>query len=321
MFGLLFMMFTVGICFNYGKPITIDTGLSDRSYIFIYESDLEMIFTAADRSITVYDLYGRVINFVTLNVTIEKMVITRIPSFLISTPVHNALYEYSFYGQFLRAVSVCGYHYKSKLIIDGWTSDYYLVHDLGWIYDVLSFSSDSVLLNRSFINQASAPVANSFNLGYETGNILIGSWNLFSIYDRNMSAVTNMTLPSSDFYWIVGGFEVNESMVCILYDRFYIYSYDGGLISTFDYGPAPFRLEDIRFNRKYNLVTFLQIEYINDKNVPSIKFGDFYGQIIYKLNFGNGSMSVFYNMFGLLDERTDIVIMNINSKIKIWKPI
>jgi hypothetical protein len=312
---ILFVLFTTGTCFHYGKPITIDTELVNRSYIFIYESDLEMIFTATDQTITVYDLYGRVINFVTLNMSIESMIITRIPSFLVSGPIYNDLYEYSFYGQFLRKISICGYHHKSKLIFDGWTSDYYVIHNLGWIYDVLSFTSDSALLNHTFINS----VDNSFNLGYETGNILVGAGNVFSIYDRNMTTVTSMKLPYNNAYWIIGGFEVNETTVCIIYDKFYIYAYDGSLIDVFSFDRAPIELKDIRFNRKYNLVTFLQLENIGGKNRSVIKFGDFHGRIIYKLNFEDDINNV-YNIYGLLDERTDIVIMNINSKIKIWKP-
>ena len=69
------------------------------------------------------------------------------------------------------------------------------------------------------------------------------------------------------------------------------------------------------------MITFMEINYINDKNVPFIKFGDLKGEIIYKLNFENDTLFGFYNQYAFIDEKTDVVIGNINSQIKIWKPV
>lgn len=321
MFAIFLLLVGLINSFNYSTPIIIDTGIYNQSFIVLYDSNLKLIFVAFNNTVITYDLDGQLVKRVTLNVTINKMVVTFKPSLLITTKLINDLYEYDLNGRYLSTISICGYNYKNRLFLNQKNNNYYLLHDLGWIYNLYSFSAQNKLINRTFISSPD-PIDNTFNIGEFTGNMLVGSWYNFSIYDSQINKVAQIKLPWSDNFYINGGFEIDETTVCIFYDEFYIYSYDGRLVNKFEYkNTNPYTLLNIRFNKKYKILTFIDTEYINQKNVPYIKFGDLNGQIIYKLEFENNNPFVFYNYYSILDEETDILITNFNSIIKIWKPV
>ena len=214
----LYLLFLVLVVqgFNYSQPIVIN--LDIKEFPLIYDQNLQLLFVGHDQKVCVYNLDGKLINSVILNVTLYQMAITQKPSLLITTKVNNDLHEFDFAGRYLRTISICGYNYRNLLYNAKY--GYYLIHDLGWIDNLYSFSEQNHLINQTLIDSAYV-FGNSYDVGEFTGNILVGSSNILTINDQKINQLTQIHLHPSDSYGIQGSFEIDETVVCIIYDKFY----------------------------------------------------------------------------------------------------
>lgn len=314
----IFVLFVLATGFHYSTPIVIDTGFYDQSFKFLYNSDLQLIFTANQNYVSMYDLNGNLVRTITLDFDISDMMIIKKPAILISVHPHNNLHEYDLNGRYLNFIPICGYNYRSFLIPSDKSNNYYLISDLAWIYNLYSFNKDNNAINETLVDRGIA-ARSKFYPGYVTGNILAGMSNIFTIYDYELNIIMRVKFPYPE-YDIFKSFELDNDTVCIFYyGKFYIYSYDGHLLNTFVYENIDgMSIMSLRFNQRHHMMTIIQTD---NENIPFIKFIDLSGQLIYELNYGDNRTSSYYNINVIVDEKTDIIIGNINSKIKIWKPI
>jgi|SRR5579872_3842736 len=309
--------------YNYTGPIVINNGIRSDSYPVIYDQLNEVIITGYKTTITMYSINGDTRG--EFQVPSEIVSIDWMPrqSVLVSTWPNNTIYEFGHNGKLINTIEVCGYNSgTSKIMSNKKTGEFYVIYDLGWIYDVYSFDVNHQIITHMFIDKDSTGRA-GFDIGELTGNFLFSSYEYIQVFDRNLQVIMNITILDDDFYPVTTLVEFTSelaprnSVYYLKSKKLLVYDIENQylLLNT----TTNYYLES-NVNVWYDHATLVLIYIINqnDKNVPYITFLTSIGTIAFQLNFENDTIFGFYNHYVYVNQKTGTIVANINSQIKIW---
>lgn len=204
----------------------IETGIDNRSFPFLYDKDLKLVFVAYERNLSMYDLDGQLIKSFLLDVIVSQLAVTKKPSLLITTVNLNDLHEYDLWGQLSQKVKISGYHQSDYLLFDKHNSQYYLIYDLGWIYNMYSFDHNNKIIANIQIDQPDLFRWN-FNLGLVTVQLLLSSPLAIQTYNQNMEIGLNLSTGHIQSLPMTSLMEFNSWLIYTGSYGNYVYTYYG----------------------------------------------------------------------------------------------
>lgn len=133
-------------CVTYHDPVIINTNIDDE-YQIVYNENTQLIFIGYKNIINIYDLNGNKIRIFNVDQPIVSFGVTNNGLLLMTTQPNNTIYIYNTVnGTLIKTIDVCGYNQNNYILVNRITGEFYVVYDIGWIWDLYSFDRNQKLI-------------------------------------------------------------------------------------------------------------------------------------------------------------------------------
>jgi hypothetical protein len=311
---------------NYRKELTIDTQIYD-DVIFKYNDESEVFILGHLNIITIYDFFGQKKWNFKVSSTISDIGLIHdnsvtYSSLMIMFNNDSSIYIYSYTGDILKIINVCGINKNNYIVTNYWNNSYYVIYDLGWTYHINYYQNDR-FLHDGFFNGFIGYSEPSFVMNEQTDELYmvteVGTYILNSSIviknkiqtDVDGSAVTQSIIIDNNMF----------SYITQLNYGIYIYDTNGTLLSE-----KTFNNDHIHTLGYHKLNNLLYTTLSSEINQPAMNISIVFYDLDLNSTFSleTGYQTDYFgnkNLYLIMEELTGILIQMVDNYIVWWYPI